>query len=333
MNELSELRRDPVSHDWVVIATGRARRPHDFKRTHAEGPTEISPCPFDDLESSGNPALLTFPGGEDWWVKSIKNKYPLVQGEQCSLIERRGPFEVQAGAGYHEVVVTRDHSRAFGEMSFKEVEYVLQAYQLRYEAMRGLECANYILIFHNHGREAGASISHPHSQIVAIPVIPADVRRSLKGSERYYHEHSQCIHCAMLTWETEQKKRIVFENDHMVALVPYVPRTAFELRIYPKAHASAFERMAGEERASLAEALSVVLSRVHDRLEDPAYNFFVHTSPPREQETRAYYHWHLEILPKAPTPPAGFELGTGIDVSPLNPDDVASFLREDTKAV
>ena len=337
--KVSEIRRDPVSRDWVVIAKGRAKRPNDFKKNVREKEvTDVKECPFcrggdafDNLKGGKNEIVATIKNRETddaWWVATIKNLYPAVDGNTCDVIDNYGPYEVQPGSGYHEVVLTRDHSRSIAEMSQEEVETLIRAYEQRYEELREKNCANYILIFHNHGKEAGASLFHPHSQIIAIPVIPADVRRSLEGSERYSSKtNGECIHCEMLRWEMEQKKRIVFENETMLVVSPYVPRTSFELRIYPKNHQPHFEKINEQERTDLAEALRITLGKLYVGLNNPAYNFYIHTTPVEKDGKHSYYHWHLEILPKNSIW-GGFELGTGVEISAVDPDDAAEYLKD-----
>jgi len=330
-NSTSQLRKDPVSGDWSVIATGRAKRPHEFKQGKKTEEKVRGTCPFDQPEKSGNEVVYTLEheGYEDgWWVKVIKNKFPIVEGTICGVEYDIGPYVVQEGAGHSEIVISRDHARSFARMSTQEVLGVVSTYIERYKKLQTLDCANYILIFHNHGKEAGASLPHPHSQIIAIPVIPPDVRRSLSGSARYYKEKGECAHCAMLAWERDEKVRIIYENAHMVVLSPYVPRDEFELRIYPKIHSSYIQKSNAEELESLADALHNVLARLSHALNDPSYNFFIHTAPARDNMVHEHYHWHVEIYPKPPTPPAGFEMGTGVDVSVVDPDAVAEFLRE-----
>jgi len=239
--ELSEIRQDPVSHDWVIIATGRSRRPEDFKqkvkRTDQDLPPKCVFCrkdAFDDPAQSGNVVVATVfsegnqedpstSSGRDWQIKVIENKYPLLKGDKCGLVTLSGPYEVQSGAGHHEVVITRDHFRSLGQMSQEEVEKVVAVYLERYQFLSKFDCSRYILIFHNHGREAGASIAHPHSQIIAVPVMPGDAARSLIGSKNHYREKGECIHCVMIAWERKEKKRVIFENEQMILFAPYVP--------------------------------------------------------------------------------------------------------------
>lgn len=327
---ISELRQDVVSGDWVVIATGRGRRPNDFyvqKRLKFRQPKRI--CPFEKLQENVITAY-PHPGAEDshknWWVQVIPNKYPAFGRGICAVFHNVGPYQWTEGVGFHEVVVTRDHDRPMGRMSDGEVEIVIRAYQERYLALRNEGCVEYISIFHNHGREAGATIYHPHSQIIAIPVTPPDFGRSLRGSASYFHGNKACIHCIMLGYELKAKKRIVYENDYFAVIAPFASKTAFEIRIFPKKHNPRFELISPHQRRLLANALRVSLAKLYVGLKNPDYNFFIHTAPTANSEDFHHYHWHLEIIPKTAIW-AGFEIGTGIEISTIAPESAAEFLK------
>lgn len=339
VRNISELRQDLVSGDWVVIATGRAKRPHEFlKKKHKPFEQSKESCPFEKLH--GN-ALVVYsddlnyenrprPAGRSykWWVQVIPNKYPAFgEGGVCALFHRAGPYQWTEGVGFHEVVVSADHTRSIGEMSDQEVELIMRAYQDRYLALKGDGCVEYISVFHNHGGEAGATISHPHSQIIAIPVIPPDFSRSLRGAASYYRGHQKCIHCLELRYELRFKKRIVYENENFVVIAPYASKTAFEIRIFPKKHSSHFEEIRPRERRTLANALRSSLAKLRLGLKNPDYNFFLHTAPTADSKDFRYYHWHFEILPKTAIW-AGFEIGTGIEISTISPEAAAEFLRK-----
>lgn len=328
--ELSELRQDPVSRDWVIISTGRSKRPEAYKSANrAVQDTALDVCPFEDPQKSGNakPVLVFYkPDNQDWSVQVVRNKFPIIAGASCSLEEQRGPYLIKPSAGYHEVVITRDHYKSLAQLEIDEVKQVIRAYQARYQSLKKSSCVNYILVFHNYGREAGASVLHSHSQILALPFIPADIRRSLEGSERYYTECGRCVHCDILAWELKEKTRIIFENETMVALAPYAPKFSFEIRIFPKKHQSCFENIGPEEASDLAEALKISLAKIYHALNNISYNFFIHTSPAGTFENHSYYHWHLEINPRLNIW-GGFELGTGGDVIAVDPDEAAEYLR------
>src|SRR3989344_1685723 len=185
---ISELRQDVVSGEWVVIATGRAKRPNDFlKQKFVRTAQPKATCPFEKLISNRMLVFSKAPSRNgDWWLQVIPNKFPAFGKGVCAVFYKEGPYQWTGGVGVHEIVVTRDHTRSIGVMSDAEVEYIMRAYQDRYLALKGDRCIEYISIFHNHGKLAGASITHPHSQIIGIPVIPPDIKRSIDGSRRYF---------------------------------------------------------------------------------------------------------------------------------------------------
>lgn len=321
--EISELRQDPVSRDWIIISTGRAKRLDSFKTSenlHEETP--IGLCSFEDPKAHGNEVVKIYSSG----VKVVNNKFPIIKGEVFNSEKRYGPYLIKDSAGYHEVVIFKDHKKSFAEMSNDDVFNVVSVYHDRYNILKNKECANYILIIHNHGYDAGASVSHPHSQILAIPFIPSDISRSLSGSAMYKMERKRCVHCDIIEWELKEKKRIIFENDNFVALIPYVPRFSYEIRIFPKNHQVFFEEANNLELKDFAEALKVSLAKIFYGLGNPSYNFFIHTPPTDVEHDYSFYHWHLEINPRIAIW-GGFELGTGGEVINTDPDEAAEYLR------
>ncbi len=330
MITISELRQDIVSGDWVVIATGRARRPHEFlkqKRPRFDQPKKT--CPFENLPEQVLSFYALHDGQEkdNWWVEVVPNKYPAFGKGVCSLFHKVGPYQWIEGVGFHEVVITRSHKRSIAEMSEEEVELILRAYQERYLVIKKDECVRYISILHNHGRLSGATISHPHSQIIAIPVIPPDIGKSIRGSGDYSSRYKTCIHCLVLRYELKAKDRIIYENESFVAIAPFASKTAFEIRIFPKKHSPHFEEIGMEERRYLADTMRVSLAKLFKGLRNPDYNFFLHTAPTRDSREFRQYHWHFEILPKTSIW-GGFEISTGIEISTITPEEAAKFLRE-----
>lgn len=328
MQPISELRKDIVSGDWVVIATGRGKRPDEFRNTRKSAfrqPRET--CPFEALLAS---RLVYRKDGmsrqKDWWVQVVPNKYPAFGKGICALFNKKGPYEWTEGVGFHEVVISRDHTRTIAMMTDQETELIIRAYQQRILVLREDACVEYISIFHNQGRLSGASIAHPHSQIIAIPVVPPDFAGSLKGSGEYFRANKKCVHCTMINFELQEKARIIYENQRFVVLAPYASRTAFEMRIFPKEHAANFETITDTERMLLANALRTALAKLGKGLKNPDLNFFLHTAPTGDARTFSHYHWHFEILPKTAIW-AGFEIGTGIEISTIAPEHAAEFLR------
>jgi UDPglucose--hexose-1-phosphate uridylyltransferase len=229
--------------------------------------------------------------------------------------------------GFHEVVVTKDHKKSIALFSYQEMKNVLDAYQLRYLTLKKHRLVKYISIFHNHGKEAGASINHPHSQIIAIPLIDTDLKNSLNNSRQHFEITGKCIYCEMNRWEMKVRKRIVFENNSFLAVCPFASKSAFEIVISPKKHLSYFEEITDQEKWDLAEIFVVCLSKIYKGLSNPDYNFYLHTSPCDKNEKHSYYHWHWTILPKTSVW-AGFEIGTRMEISTIQPEKAAEYLRK-----
>ena len=306
----SELRFDPVSKDWILIATGRARRPERFTRKIK---TIKSSCPFCKLSGK-------------WFIKVIPNKYPAFSPNDNLEKREQGPYKIMDGVGFAEIVVTRDHKKTIDQFSVSEIQQIINVYQERYLDLMNEKFVNYVSIFHNQGKTAGATITHPHSQIVTHPIIDPDLNRSLLGSAKYWQKHKKCVHCVMLEFDKKTGQRIVFENNDFLVVCPFASRIAFETRIYPKRHLAYFERIKDKEKDSLAEAFKMSFSKLYKALSNPDYNFFLHTAP-CDGKNYDHYHWHFEILPKTSTW-AGFELGTGIEISTIEPEKAAEYLRK-----
>lgn len=324
----SELRMDLVSNDWVVVATGRARRPSSFAKQEKKKKTSVpkSKCPFCQHENIKDVITRREDDNGSWFVISIPNKYPAFSGGDDLSQRKEGPNRIMNGFGYHEVIVTADHKRSMAEFSLKEMMMVVDVYQARYLDLMNKKFIKYISIFHNHGKEAGASVAHPHSQLMAIPVIDPDLRRSLDGAEAFYVSQGECVYCAMINWDIKDGRRVIYENEKFVVLCPFASQIAFEVRVYPKEHQPYFEKITEDEKKLFAEALQIALSKIYKGLGDPAYNFYIHTSP-SDEGNYDHYHWHLNILPKTATW-AGFELGAGIEISTIEPEKAAEFLRK-----
>ena len=230
------------------------------------------------------------------------------------------------GVGYHEVVVTKDHFKHLPDLDDVEIAEVFDAFQDRYLDLMNKKSVNYITIFHNFGKEAGASIAHPHSQLMAIPVISPYVRQELSGAEIYFKSNKKCAYCQMAEYESNSGKRVVFENDEFIAFCPFSSRAAFEIWVMPKSHKPYFERITDEEKLKLAGVFGGALRGIKRVANNPPYNFYIHTSP-CDGKDYPHYHWHIEILPHTSTW-AGFELETGIEISVMDPEISAKAMRE-----
>ena len=231
----SELRFDLISKDWVIIATGRAKRPETFrkeKRKIEEVPREQ--CPFCNLKNQEKPVLIFNKGRkipiqsqgklpEDWTTIVLPNKYPAFIPYHKLEETQEGKFYQKMNAvGFHEVVVTREHARSLGRFKLEEVKELFDVYQQRYLDLMDENFVNHISIFHNHGYEAGASVVHPHSQIITTPLIDVDLKRALSNSENYFKNTEKCIYCEMNKWEIRVRKRVIFENKEFLDMEAYI---------------------------------------------------------------------------------------------------------------
>lgn len=323
----SELRMDLVSNDWVVIATGRARRPESFTKNQRTKETiPLKDCPFCQKEIIKKAVARRDKFDGSWFVVSIPNDFPAFSKGHDLHERKEGPNRIMDGLGYHEVIITADHQRQMAQFSEKEIAMVVDLYQARYLELIEKRFIRYVSIFHNHGQEAGASVIHPHSQLIAVPVIDPDLRDSIDGAESFYKSQGKCVYCTMINWDIKDGQRIIYQNDKFVVLCPFAPQVSFEVRVYPKEHQPYFEKMTEDDKGFFADALQKALSKIYRGLKDPAYNFYIHTAP-RNGESYNHYHWHLNILPKTAIW-AGFELGAGIEISTIEPEKATAFLRK-----
>lgn len=338
---MSELRWDPLKLHWVIIATERGRRPRDFSvETVTSG---LTACPFCyGHEDKTPPEIFAIrPGGSpnspNWKVRVIPNKYPVLRIEGELKSRGYGLYDVMNGIGAHEVIVeTPDHDRQMADLTPAEITDVLIAYRTRYLDLRRDERFRYMVLFKNHGTKAGATLSHAHSQLIAVPLTPPVAATELKICRDFYIAKERCIFCDLIDFELASGERVVREFANYVILTPYASCFPFELRLYPKKHGHDFALLTDPELAELAVAMKEMLVRLKKVLKDPPFNFILHTAPPQQERlgkpeywnSLPYdYHWHIELVPRL-TQIAGFEWGTGFYINPTSPEDAASFLRD-----
>ncbi len=329
---MPELRKDPVVGRWVIMATERSKRPTDFSNHQHE--RKGAPCAFCfGMEAQTPPEVLSYrehgtlanqPG---WRVRAVPNKFPALRIEGGPGRRGEGLYDLMNGIGAHEVVIdSPDHDRGMADLESHQIEEILWAYRDRVLDLSRDPRFRYVLIFKNHGPEAGASLEHPHSQLIALPIVPLSVQQELRGAGDYYSLKERCIFCDVLNQESNDRKRVVFENDGFIVACPFAARFPFELWLIPKDHGSHFEYAQASEYRALAQALKASLSALKLAMSDPPFNYIIHSAPLREAES-PHYHWHLEITP-ALTRVAGFEVGTGFYINPVPPETAASHLRE-----
>ena len=330
---MPELRRDPIVGRWVIIATDRARKPSDFRTPPAAPASGL--CPFCPGHEDKTPREVyvsgrapSTPANEPGWkVRVVPNRFPALKIEGDLDRKAEGVYDLMNGVGAHEVVIeTPDHGRAMKDLTDQEVTEVLFAFKARMLDLRNDLRFRYILLFKNQGSPAGASLEHPHSQLIALPITPRQVQDEIDGARRHFEHRERCIYCDMVTQERRERSRLVFENEEFVAFAPWAPRSPFETWIVPKRHESNYESEPKERLGQCAQALRSTLRRLSAALGDPPYNFMVHTNPLRDLPTPSY-HWHIEIMP-ALTQVAGFEWGSGFHINPVPPEEAAEFLRK-----
>jgi len=328
---MSELRRDPIGGRWVIVQVDNPKGPKDFQQD-PEVITDPEKCPFCPGHEDQTPpeVLVNRTGGQangpGWSLRAVPNKFPALKIEGDLNKEGIGIFDMMNGVGAHEVIIeTPDHTKELSELTQEQVEAVIWAYKNRFTDLRKDKRFEYILIFKNQGKPAGASLSHPHTQMIALPMIPKNVQEELQGAQNHYSYKDRCVYCDIIRQEEKYEKNMVVANDTFVAFCPYVSRFAFEIWIAPKVHSSAFDYIKPDDIPDLAGILKNVLARVRKVLNAPAYNFIVHTSP-IEDKLREDYHWHIEIMPKL-TKTAGFEWGTGFYINSTPPELAAKHLR------
>jgi UDPglucose--hexose-1-phosphate uridylyltransferase len=332
---MPELRKDPIVGRWVIIATERARRPHDYAAGRPLLQTGVCPfCP--GHEEKTPPEVLAYrpsdgpaarPNVPGWSLRAFPNKFPALMIEGNLNREGDGVYDRMNGVGAHEVIIeTPDHSRSIEALSEPEIENVLWAYRDRMLDLKKDMRFKYVMIFKNHGAAAGATLEHTHSQLIALPVVPTNVLEEMEGALDYYRYKERCVFCDIVRQELAQRVRLVYENSDFIVIEPYAPKFPFETWVVPRTHRASYEDCQRHEYSMLANAMRVALRKLHLALDDPPYNYILHTSPFSDRDNQ-HYHWHIEIMPTL-TKVAGFEWGSGFYINPTPPEEAARFLRE-----
>ncbi|MBA7646115.1 Galactose-1-phosphate uridylyltransferase [subsurface metagenome] len=338
---MNELRKDPILGNWVIISPERGKRPQSFTRPQRLVKKK-KVCPL----CSGNENLTppeiyalrpkrSKPNTRGWKVRVVPNKFPALDREKELVGERLGMFDVMSGFGTHEVIIeTPKHNKNLKNQSIKELSKVLKTFQHRIKELYKDKRLRYCLVFKNEGWEAGASLQHPHSQLIATPVIPKRIREELVGSKNYFKRKRRCIYCDILSQERKSKKRIVYENKEYIVFCPFASRFPFEVWLLPKRHNADFcSRTTKKNIPLLADALKATMQKLASTLNNPQYNYVIHAIP-NPISRHGYgknigrnFHWHIEIIPRL-TRVAGFEWGADFYINPIAPEAAAHTLRE-----
>lgn len=338
---MSEFRQNPATREWVIIAPGRYEKPTDFiAPTHKPRvPRREASCPFcpGNEAQCGSETLAVRPkasqaNGLGWKIRVVPNKYPTVipspQGITISQQTQEGPYLRMEGFGHHEVVVEHPfHNQTIVTMTMPEVRRILEAYLQRYHDFSLEEGNRLLTVFRNYGEKAGASLRHPHSQLITTGIVPLGIQIRLDESRRYFEDKGTCAWCDLLQYECRKKERLVLENKGYAVFVPYAAGAPYEMWLMPKHHQASFGQVSKEELSDWAQALQGGLTRLCTRLGDPDFNYILHTAPFSLAQT-PFYHWQMQIIPHLKTKRAGFEMGSGININIVSPEAAAKALRQ-----
>jgi UDPglucose--hexose-1-phosphate uridylyltransferase len=335
----NEVRKDYLLNRWVVIAKERKKRPVDFVKN--ELPEKQGVCPFcPGNEHVTPPAVLAylFSNGKirkekdldglrhkDWIVRIVPNSYPAFTPPD----EKNGALQensvLKKAVGHHEVIIESScHDEQPGVARVSQLVHVINAYLDRLKALSGKSYVKHVAIFRNHGREAGASLSHAHTQLIATSFVPKILEEELEASKSFWTQNHECLLCDVLKKE-KAGPRFIWENSAFVVFAPWASVNPFEFWILPKRHQSNMLNMSRREVQDLAEAMRVCLGGLRSLLNDPPYNFGFHTL--LKKDAQNCYHWHLEVYPRLLVW-AGFEKSTGVFINTISPEDAAAELRK-----
>ena len=331
---MSALRQDPTTKEWVIIAPERGKRPQqESKRKLAdELPPWDESCPFCTGNESKTPQevfrLPLSSQESSWQVRVVPNRFAaLTLNGDITRREDGHFFRKMNGIGIHEVIIeTPSHNTPMALMPYEQVERVVIAYQERYNTLKKNQQLKYISIFKNQGRASGTSLTHPHSQLVATPILAPYYHRKFDVAHDYYADMGSCLYCDLLAEELRKGERIVAETKNFVIFHPYASRVPWETWIIPKMHCASFGLFPATHLAELARVLKDVLFCLYRELDNPAFNYMFDTTT-TENEDDPYYHWHIRIVPRL-SMIAGFEMGSGIYINTALPEETASQMRQ-----
>jgi len=338
---VSELRHCAIKNRWTIVAPERQQRPGEGVLSDTTKPISVENDPFAaGHEAQTAPEIFRLPAettGKPWQVRVFANSFPALRVEGEVVREAVGLNDRVSGVGAHEVIVeTREPGIELADLQVEEIQLILEAYRARLLDLRRDLRLRYILIFKNKGREAGASVPHAHSQLIATPIIPTVVVNELNSCREHFSRRERCLFCDLIGQEQRLAERICLETERYIAMAPFAASTPFETWILPKEHRHDFALSSDDQLRGMAVILRDFLRRVRVLLDDPPYNLVLHTAPnvhPRPGRPDYWstiehdYHWHFEFAPRT-NRLAGFEWGSGYSINPTPPEEAAKLLNE-----
>ncbi|MBU8871115.1 MAG: galactose-1-phosphate uridylyltransferase [Gemmatimonadales bacterium] len=350
---MSHLRQDPLTGRWVIMAAGRRGRPNEYPLRREKG-GDPADCPFClGQEARTTREILAVgrqknssPNTAGWRLRVFPNLYPALtpEGSGPSLhdpdeeVPSSELFVQEPGVGAHEIIAySPDHNAGLGTLSLEDLTELLQVLQERFATLAKDPKHRCILQFVNHGAEAGATLSHPHLQILAMPMVPLAVQEKLDRMEVYRRQEGRCLLCDLLAAERKKGIRIIDENENWTAFAPWASRFPWEMMLVPRRHQGSIMEATSMELHELARLLGKVLGRLDVLHGDPPLNLIIQGAPLENELPKAYFaegteavdgfHWHVEVCPRL-SRLAGFEAGSGFAINSVLPEEAAGRLRE-----
>lgn len=332
---MSQLRKDPITGRWVIVDVEDPKNASDYTpETHVKSSKVCPFCPGNESYTPPEIVSVQRKSGakntgtsSNWLVRVIPNKFPALRIEEKTDKEGVGIYDKIGGFGAHEVIIeTPDHDKELADLPIEHMELVLKMYRDRCLDLRKDPRFKYIIIFKNYGAAAGASLEHPHSQLIALPIVPSRVSGEIKGAQTHFDHTERCLYCDILSQEKGRHRLTVLDEEEFAAIMPFASRFPFETWVMPKVHFSNFDDITDEQVKGLASVMKKTFLKLRHALKDPSFNFMIHTLPIQGKETDTF-HWHIEIIPHL-TRVAGFELGTGFYVNATPPEMAAETLRK-----
>lgn len=330
-NRMQELRKDPIVGRWVIIAPDRLTRPQNINDTQELLSEGFDPF-LEGHEDATTPEIMAYrtsgqPNQPGWRVRVVPNKFPAVTVE--GELEKRGVgiYDMMTGIGAHEVIIECPHRESnMSRLTVDNIREVFWVYHDRLVDLKRDQRLVHGLIFKNKGARAGASLDHAHSQLIVSPIVPITIQEELDGAEKFYNYRGRSIFADMIQQELSSKDRIVLDSEHFIVMCPYASRFPFETWVIPKQQSSHFEDITQPVIDDLGTVMKTLLIKLDHGLDDPAYNYILHSAPFSAKDL-PHYRWHIEIFPRM-SRVAGFEWGSGFYINAVPPEEAAKFLRE-----